>query len=430
VKAHPTGIQLPPRWDWRPLWELTQPGRPITYGIVQAGPDVPDGVPYIRPVDMTDEDGLKPGLAPRRTAPEIAAAYRRSIIASGDLVVTIGPSYGKVMRVPPALAGANLTQGTARVAPDRRVVDGRYLRWALRSLPVRDAWSTAVGGATFGGLNLGPLSDSLVPVPPLEEQRRIADYLDTETARIDDLTDKNNTLTRTSFERLQRVVIEATLGHPRRPDSQHLSDVFDGVFAPVHTLARVGTGHTPSRNVDEYWDDCDIPWLNIPDLAEARRFWVDEVTETAEHLNTAGLQNSAAVLCPVGTVFVTRTASIGHAVINAVPMATNQRLVTYYPDSRRLDPHFLLWSIRALKMIGHFERLTFGATHDTIYYDDMVALRVPLRNLAEQTAAVGSITDLRDELVALRQRLERSSRLLQERRDALITAAVTGELEV
>jgi type I restriction enzyme S subunit len=40
------------------LKRLVDPLRPITYGIVQAGPDFPGGIPYVRPVDMTDEHGV------------------------------------------------------------------------------------------------------------------------------------------------------------------------------------------------------------------------------------------------------------------------------------------------------------------------------------------------------------------------------------
>jgi type I restriction enzyme S subunit len=111
---------------------VIDPERPITYGIVQCGPDYPGGVPYIRPADMTDEGGVEDSSLLLRTDPEIAAAYARSTVVPGDLVISIGPSFGKVMVVPPELAGANLTQGTARVAVNRPAI-ARFVFWALRS---------------------------------------------------------------------------------------------------------------------------------------------------------------------------------------------------------------------------------------------------------------------------------------------------------
>ncbi|MEI8044706.1 MAG: hypothetical protein WCL11_25065, partial [Verrucomicrobiota bacterium] len=71
------------------------PTRPITYGIVQCGPDFPDGVPYIRPADMEDEEGVTDPESLLRTDPKIAFSYRRSTVRSKDLVLSIGPSFGK-----------------------------------------------------------------------------------------------------------------------------------------------------------------------------------------------------------------------------------------------------------------------------------------------------------------------------------------------
>lgn len=183
-----TAIDLPSGWSLKPLKYLVDPRRRITYGIVQCGPHVDDGVPYIRPVDMTDDGGV--GATPlQRTTPEIAAAYTRSIVRSGDLVVSIGPSFGKVMIVPPELAGANLTQGTARVACSRDVIP-RYLFWLLRSSFAHAQWKAGSSGATFTALTLELLADTKCPTPPKVEQEAIARYLDVETSKIDALIEK------------------------------------------------------------------------------------------------------------------------------------------------------------------------------------------------------------------------------------------------
>jgi type I restriction enzyme S subunit len=166
-----------------PLKRFVDPLRPITYGIVQAGEDVVDGIPYIRPVDMVGNEGVPDPNLLRRTAPEIAAMYKRSEVRAGDIVVSIGPSFGKVMIVPPELAGANLTQGTARAAPGNDI-EGRFLYWALQSHHAIAFWESEVSGATFRALNLEPLGRTPIPRLPLCRQVAIADYLDRETTRI------------------------------------------------------------------------------------------------------------------------------------------------------------------------------------------------------------------------------------------------------
>jgi type I restriction enzyme S subunit len=135
---------------------------------------------------MTETSGVPEPELLLRTSPEIAKAYARAAVQTGDVILSIGPSYGKVMLVPSNLAGANLTQGTDRLSPSS-AVHSSWLYWALQSKPARDFWAACVAGGTFRALNLGPLGETPLSVPPLEEQRRIADFLDHQVSLIDDL---------------------------------------------------------------------------------------------------------------------------------------------------------------------------------------------------------------------------------------------------
>ncbi|KIL05792.1 hypothetical protein QX25_02845 [Stutzerimonas stutzeri] len=196
--------------DWRVqrLKQVVNPSRPITYGIVQAGENVPDGIPYIRPADMADESGVKTEDALLRTSQEIASAYRRSSISAGDIVCSIGPSFGKLMMVPLSLEGANLTQGTARVAVANEHVP-RFIFWVLRSVESYQQWESSVGGATFRALNLGPLAETFLCVPSWAEQTQIARFLDHETARIDALIEEQQRLIELLKEKRQAVISHA-----------------------------------------------------------------------------------------------------------------------------------------------------------------------------------------------------------------------------
>jgi type I restriction enzyme S subunit len=118
------------KWNPKSLSDLVRGGTEVTYGIVQCGPHVPDGVPYVRTSDMTADrlDVTQMG----RTAPEIASKFTRSRVEKDELVISIRASVGTVHLVPPELDGGNLTQGTARIAPGPDA-DKLWLLWALRS---------------------------------------------------------------------------------------------------------------------------------------------------------------------------------------------------------------------------------------------------------------------------------------------------------
>ncbi len=153
---------------------------PITYGIVQAGPDTPGGVPYVRVSDMTASDRLEPDSLPRTTV-EIAARYRRSACSEGDLIFALRGPIGLTRVVPAGLEGVNLTQGTARLSPDRLRVSTDFLQWALQAPSVRHQFTLWQKGSTFQEVSLSALRKIKIPLPPPEIQASVVEDLGTVT---------------------------------------------------------------------------------------------------------------------------------------------------------------------------------------------------------------------------------------------------------
>ena len=133
-----------------PLAALTDPSRPIMYGIVLPGDPVSDGRLLVKGGNV-ERNKLRPEDLVR-VAPEVERPYSRARIKEGDLLVTIRGSYGAVAYVPAALSGANITQDTARVAPGVRT-NPRYLLHALKSSrtqgDLRESPAVSVGCFTF-----------------------------------------------------------------------------------------------------------------------------------------------------------------------------------------------------------------------------------------------------------------------------------------
>ena len=200
--------EVPAHWTITKLKRVVDRSRPITYGIVQGGPDTPGGVPYIRPADMSEESGIADEGSLLRTSAIIAASYTRSALVAGDLVCSIGPSFGKLMIVPESLAGGNLTQGTARVAVAKSFC-ARFVFWTLRSWSSFAQWECDVGGATFRALNLEPLAETVLMAPSAAEQFAIAAFLDRETAKIDELVEEQQRLIALLKEKRQAVISHA-----------------------------------------------------------------------------------------------------------------------------------------------------------------------------------------------------------------------------
>lgn len=155
-------------WESKPLAEIVKVK--ISYGIVQAGPHVPAGIPYIKSSDLRGD--LSPE-ALQRTSKEIHYKYRRSSVHPGDIVFSLRGNIGESAIVPETLSEANLTQGTARisVADDQCNV---FYYYQLASEKLLNRINRLSKGSTFKEISLEELRKVKVLCPPLPDQKRIA----------------------------------------------------------------------------------------------------------------------------------------------------------------------------------------------------------------------------------------------------------------
>ncbi|MET7639602.1 restriction endonuclease subunit S [Streptomyces sp. NPDC005438] len=270
-------------------------------------------------------------------------------------------------------------------------------------------------------------------IPPLDEQRRIADFLDAETARIDQTAALHETARAALLERRATAVFGAVLGvsfQDRIPSTLAWAKTLPAHWHGIKLghVARMGSGHTPSRSKPEWWEDCTIPWITTGEVSQVRDDRREFLTKTRERISELGMANSSAELHPKGTVVLCRTASAGYSAVMGDDMATSQDFVTWTCGSR-LDPLYLLWCLRAMRsdLLG---RLAMGSTHKTIYVPDLQMLRIPLPPVQEQKQIVESIRTANKAIDAAVDVIDRQLSLLTERRNALITAAVTGQFDV
>lgn len=318
-----------------------------------------------------------------------------------------------------------------------RPLDGRttsdYLHYLFISRPFRRLGEAAMYGA--GGQKRVPddfVRDFSVAWPPVAEQGAITGFLSRETAKIDALVAEQEKLITLLKEKRQAVISQAvTKGlDPTVPMRDSGVEWLGKVPAHweirrVKDVSRLESGHTPSKSVPEYWVDCDIPWVSLNDS----KFLAanDFITDTAVQINQLGIANSSARLLPAGSVVFTRDATIGLAAITTRPMAVSQHLIAWCPIGV-MDPMYLLRVFNAMK--DHLDSYTFGATIKTIGMSDVKSLVTPVPSMAEQLAIAEFLNLRLDESDRLIAEVKLALELLVERRSALISAAVTGQIDV
>jgi len=181
-------------------------------------------------------------------------------------------------------------------------------------------------------------------------------------------------------------------------------------------LARLESGHTPSRSKGEYWGG-GIPWIGIRDASGNHG---KTIFDTEQHVSQMGLDNSSARLLPANTVCLSRTASVGYVVTMGRPMATSQDFVNWVcgPNLDHRYLHYLLMSEQEM-----IRRVAYGSVHPTLYYPDAKALHVCVPHVAVQRA-VAEVLGALDDKIAANDRVVTAADSLAE---ALTLRSLSGE---
>jgi type I restriction enzyme S subunit len=170
----PEGVTELPKlaqdWTWATLEQLTSADRVICYGILMPKEDFQNGILYVKVKNIKNDKVDLASLS--RTSPEIAKKYARASLRTGDLILAIRGTYGRVAVVPPELDGGNITQDTARLAITD-LANRDYIAWYLRSEFAQTYFKKVARGVAVKGVNIADVRLCPVPLPPLAEQQRI-----------------------------------------------------------------------------------------------------------------------------------------------------------------------------------------------------------------------------------------------------------------
>jgi type I restriction enzyme, S subunit len=358
----------------------------------------------------------------------------RYMVRSGDLLVCEGGEVGRTAIWRGEIDECFYQKALHRVRPRSEREAPRFFYYLMSMVASRGVFAAIGNQNTIDHLTAVQLKHYRFPFAPEEEQRAIAAFLDRETARIDTLVTKKERLIELLQEQRTALITRAvTKGLDPNIPMKNSGVEWLGAI-PAHWgvnrtkfAARLRSGHTPSRQHPEYWQDCTIPWFGLADVWQIRDGRIECVYETTEKISELGLANSAARLLPMGTVILSRTASVGFSAVLGVDMATTQDFVNWVCGPT-LRPEYLLYVFRSME--HEFRRLTMGSTHQTIYMPDVGGFSTPIPPLPEQDQVVAVIRKETVRIDALVAKVGDAIDRLSELRAALICAAVTGKIDV
>ena len=281
------------------------------------------------------------------------------------------------------------------------------------------------------GLDRFETHNITIPNHDLPTQKAIADFLDRETARIDQLIKKKQRMVEILLERLAARLQFAVLGGAilsRNPEGDWLSGLPDDwQLIPLKHLVRIAGGATPSKERADYWIG-PIPWVSPKDMKH------DTISETLHSISELALANSPVSIIPEGAVLVVVR---GMILARFVPVCNLGFAATINQDMKALMPRGNIISNHYLhRMLQGFQDVIMSfvdeAAHGTktLRSERFFSLKFPMPPIEQQADLVVEYDKQKRWTDSTIEKTESSIDRLREFRSALITAAVTGQIDV
>ncbi|MEN6427286.1 MAG: restriction endonuclease subunit S [Phycisphaerales bacterium] len=365
---------------------------------------------------------------------EDAPSRARRRVRDGDVIISTVRTYLQAIaqiRQPPENLIASTGFAVVRPRPERLAAN--YCKYALREPTFLAEVEMRSVGVSYPAINASDFASIPVHVHPLSQQHAIGDYLDRETARIDALIAAKERLIALLAEKRRALITRAvTRGlNPSVPFRDSGIPWLGEIPAHWETVAlrflvESISGATPDTGSSEFWDG-EIPWVSPKDMKRL------EIDDAQDHVSELALSTRALHLIAPGSVLIVVR---GMILSHSFPTAVTTAVVTINQDMKALrcheslDPYFLRDFFRGSE--EYIVSLADASAHGTRKLETEVLgrLQIALPPFQEQRAIAAHIGETTAMINELEAAARATTSLLRERRAALISAAVTGQIDV
>lgn len=279
----------------------------------------------------------------------------------------------------------------------------------------------------------GEMSEIFLTFPPVEEQQQIANFLDKTTAKIDTLIEKQTKLIEILKEKRQAVISHAvTKGinpNAKMKDSgvEWLGEIPEHWEIPkIKYIAKTDSGGTPTSSMrEEYYTNGMYPWIRTTDLNNSELF------TTPIKITQRAIMDTACNIIKEGSVLIGMyggAGTIGKHSLLRFTATINQAVCSITPSHKMISEylHYFIEFYRPFWMIG-----AMGTRKDPNIGQDTINNRHIINPpLEEQEQIVNYLDNKTSKMDKLIEKANKSIELLKEKRTALISAAVTGKIDV
>ena len=373
-----------------------------------------DGIPWVTISDMA-EFGVITHSKERVTNAAFEAIFGRKIVPSGTLVMSFKLTIGRT-----ATLGIDACHNEAIISIFPRAgIDQRYLGYFLAQVDYAALQDRQVKGNT---LNREKIDRIQVLLPPITEQRSIADVLDLVKHSV-----SLQEMALATAQELKCAAMRMLFTRGLRGEAQKETEIgpvpASWTVANLGALGKIGNGSTPKKAISEYWADGTYPWLT------SAKVYDREIVQADQFVTTKALSECHLPRVQPGAVLIAITGqgkTLGHCAVLQIESTINQHLAYVTLDQTRADPVFVRGYLETqydyLRQVG----AGGGSTKGALTCSFLRALPVPVPPMDEQQDIV-AILEAIDHKIDLHLRKRAA---LDDLFKALLHKLMTGQTRV
>jgi type I restriction enzyme S subunit len=419
---------------------------------------LPESTPEETEIFYVDIAALEGGEAAADLSPKdltfgTAPSRARRVLRAGDTILSTVRTYLKaVANFPEASEGMVASTGFAVIRPNGQL-HPRFAYWAVLSEPFIENVVAHSEGVSYPAINPSVLGTLHMPMPPLDDQEQIANFLDEQTARIDALIAEKEKLTVRLDEYRSSVISAAVTGQlgvgASEPAAAFPAQLLEAVGGGAEG-GGVGVTRSLFPPLPQSWRSAPVKHaasLNPEVLPES----TPEETEIF-YVDIAALEGgeAAADLSPKDLTFGTapsrarRVLRAGDTILSTV--RTYLKAVANFPEASegmvastgfavirpngQLHPRFAYWAVLSEPFIENVVAHSEGVSYPAINPSVLGTLHMPMPPLDDQEQIANFLDEHTKRIDQLKEHVKEHIACLREYRSSLISSAVTGQMDI
>lgn len=417
--------EVPENWCWTKIDAIAEFERGITFpASAKESEKTDDNIPCIRTANIQDELDIEDLLYVNKS---YMKSNQNKLVRKDDIIMSSANSrelVGKVSYVHEVIEP--MTFGGFVLGIRAKGINPLYLFYDLRyEFLCGNFMGESTQTTNIANINTTTLGKYKFPLPPLPEQQRIVEQIESLFSKLDEAMEKAQEALDSFEERRVAILHKAFEGElTLQWRAEHGVDMSSWRDVPLKDCGRWFGGGTPTTSKKEYWEGGDIPWITSKDMKDRI------IEDSLMHITMTGVENSSANYCEEPAVLFVMRSGILRRVFPVCmvkrPFTVNQDLKACVPDG--ILQEYLYWYCTGFEKDIRDNCMKSGTTVESVEAKKLFDYSIRVAGADEQKEIVNRIEAMLDKEAAAYEAAEEVIENIEVVKKSILAKAFRGEL--